>query len=330
MNLAEATSLSNRDLLKYYAGLGFRVFPVEDGKKKPAIVGWKERATSNISDLLTDNSLFGGKFKDNEPGTLTGYEFIAADSDDGELEGMPVTPTYKTQSRGFHYLVKVPSGLVIPNITGLIPNVDIKGRGGLVVLPSQANKREWVYPPDEVEIADCPAWIIEKIQEHIESKASSSPSGSGNAYSCSYEPIPEKYRNDTLFDHALFLAYRAFTQEDIEAELTSINDNYCDPPLPQGEVNIIAESASSYIKGEKNKKKCELIRSLRSAVLSSTWKGIRAKNIRSIWAQRSKTDQFIAQRLTTLGPESGSFVGRNPHTTGGKDVEDGPSACRPP
>ncbi|CAN5637284.1 hypothetical protein BH24ACT21_BH24ACT21_06280 [soil metagenome] len=51
---------------------------------------------------------------------------------------------------------------------------------------------------------------------------------------------------------------------------------------------------------------------------------------RLLWRQRSKTDQFIAQRLTTLGPESVSFVGRNPHTTGGKDVEDGPSACCPP
>lgn len=282
MSLAEVTSLSNRDLLEYYAGFGFRVFPVEDGKKKPAIVGWKERATSNISNLLTDKSLFGGKFKDNEIATLTGYEFIVVDSDDGELEDMPTTPTYKTQSRGFHYLVKVPSGLAVPNIIGLIPDVDIKGMGGLAVLPSQANKREWIYPPDEVEIADCPKWLMEKIQDHIESKASYSPSGSSTTYSFSYEPILEASRNDTLFDHALFLAYRAFTQEDIEAELTSINDNYCDPPLPQGEVNTIAESASSYIKGQKNKKKTELIRSLRSAIISSTRKGIRAKNIRSI------------------------------------------------
>jgi hypothetical protein len=56
-----------------------------------------------------------------------------------------------------------------------------------------------------------------------------------------------------------------------------------------------------------------------------------SRSLRNLkWTQRSRTDQFIAQRLTTLGPESGSFVGRNPHTTGGKDVEDGPSACCPP
>ncbi len=82
-----------------------------------------------------------------------------------------------------------------------------------------------------------------------------------------------------LFERALFLAYRCFSLEEIIDELASLNENYCDPPLPHHEIVTISESAYSYV-GED--KRAELIRSFRSAVVPSKWSGARAKNIRSI------------------------------------------------
>jgi hypothetical protein len=58
---------------------------------------------------------------------------------------MSTTPYYNSQSRLFQYLVKVPENLVVRNIPKKklrIP-VDIKGLGGLAILPSEFNNREW-------------------------------------------------------------------------------------------------------------------------------------------------------------------------------------------
>ncbi len=185
MNLAEKTKHSNRDHLKRYSAHGFRLFPLKEDKT-PQITGWQKKATSDLFELLTDKELFGSKFEDNQIGALTGYEFFVVDGDDDEVEGMPLTPTARSETRGYHYYFRVPPGFIVPNITGLMPNVDIKGLGGLVVLPSENNDREWVHPLGEVEMADAPKWLLEKIRDHIESKTSYSSSGASGTYAFSY------------------------------------------------------------------------------------------------------------------------------------------------
>jgi hypothetical protein len=147
---------------------------------------------------------------------------------------MSTTPYYNSQSRGFQYLVKVPENLVVRNILKEklgIP-VDIKGLGGLAILPSEFNNREWVLRPDEVEIADGPEWLLEKIQNHMNSKQNPRVGyDGGNSYSYFTDPIPEGERNDSLFEgRALYLVYRCFSSNEILWDLRYLNENACEIP----------------------------------------------------------------------------------------------------
>ncbi len=273
---------TNENYLRLYCERGFKVFPASPGMKKPAIEGWQGTASSNLDLLLESYSLFGGKFRDNEIATLTGISFIVVDDDGEGLESlMPPTPHYNSQQKGrSHYLVKVPEGLVVRNIPKekLGIEVDIKGLGGLVILPSGSNNREWVISPDQTEIADCPEWLLERIQAYMESRGKPKAEYNGTkTYSYFTDPITESERNTTLFDRSVSLFRRSFSIEDVGAEVVSLNDN-CTPPLPPEEIRYIIESAASYVDVEK----VEKIRAVRDEVLRMTWRGHRGRYIRSI------------------------------------------------
>jgi hypothetical protein len=186
VGIGRATSETGKtvipNLLAYYAELGFRVFPnhykkvascsckqgqlCEKAGKHPAIKGYQHLASSTFEDITTSRDLFGGRFRNYDIGALTGFEWFVLDSDDGEVEGVPETWKSKSASRGFHYFFRVPQGTTIRNIHKVIPGADIKGRGGLVVLPSEVNNREWVNAPHETGLADSPEWLLEAIQNH--------------------------------------------------------------------------------------------------------------------------------------------------------------------
>lgn len=235
------------NLLDYYSKLGFRVFPThyktqtgcsckkaelcEKAGKHPAIEGYQHLASSQLNRLTTDRSLFGGKFRNHDIGALTGYEWFVVDSDRGELEDLPKTWKSKSPNRGFHSFFKVPSGTRIGNIGELIPDVDIKGWGGFVVLPSEANNREWINHPHETDLADAPAWILEAIQSHEQKKQERRKvhSETSGGFDFSSEVIEEGARNDVLFRHACYL--RSLSLEDeILPQLTVINEKRCNPP----------------------------------------------------------------------------------------------------
>ncbi len=273
---------SNREYLKLYSEMGFDVFPATPGKKKPEIKGWQKRATSDFDLLMASENLFGGKFRKSEIAVCTGISFIVVDDDGEGLEGlMPPTPHYNSHEEGrFHYLVKIPEGLVVGNIPKkkLGIEVDIKGLGGLAILPSGVNNREWVLRPDEVDIADCPEWLLEKIIDRSNTRTTTKINHKTNNHSYSPSIIPKYSRNSTLFERALYLSYRSFSPEEVLSDLISLNDNYCSPPLPHDEVQSIVDSAFSYVDGENSEK----IRAMREKVTSSMWRGTREKNIRSI------------------------------------------------
>ncbi len=276
-SLATSPPQSNKEYLKLYSEMSFDVFPATPGKKKPEIKGWQKKATSDFDRLVEDYSLFGGKFSKSEIGVCTGRTFIIADSDKGQLRGMPLTPTFNTR-RGFQYLLKLPEGVEVGNFIGIIEGVDIKGVGGLAILPSESNNREWIHRPDEVEIADCPRWLLEKIFERMTTRTTTKVNHETKNRSYSPSIISEYSRNTTLFDRALYLSYRSFSFGEVLSDLISLNDNYCSPPLPHDEVQSIVDSAFSYV----DKEKAERIRAMREKVTSSMWRGTREKNIRSI------------------------------------------------
>ncbi len=282
--------------LGYYSNLGFRVFPTnyktdtscsckkaehcEKPGKHPAIEGYQHLASSQFKKLTTDKSLFGGKFRNHDIGALAGYEWFVVDSDRGELEGLPKTWKSKSPNRGFHSFFKVPSGTQIKNIGELIPDVDIKGWGGFVVLPSEANNREWINPPHETDLADAPTWILEAIRNHEQKKQEREKVSSENSggFDFSSEIIEEGARNDTLFGYACYL--RSLSMEDeILPQLTIMNEKRCNPPLGVVELKDIVRSACKY---SLNDDLADILGLFREALCSIYWKDKAGKSNRSI------------------------------------------------
>jgi len=99
-------------------------------------------------------------------GAFSGLLVLDVDGDAGEraLAGrhMPITPMAWTP-RGRHIFLRHPGGRV-PSRTNVLPGVDIRADGGLVVVPP-AEGREWVdyLSPDDVPLADPPAWLLELL-----------------------------------------------------------------------------------------------------------------------------------------------------------------------
>lgn len=206
--------------LAYYADLGFKVFPVhyrttigcsckkeercEKPGKHPAIKGYQQLASSSFERLTESRDLFGGRFQNHDIGALAGIEWFVLDSDDGEVEGLPRTWKARSASRGFHYFFKVPPGTVVGNIKQIVSGADIKGSGGMVVLPSDDNGREWVHAPHETVLADCPDWLLgamrdhERVRDEIHSEVFA-------RFDLASETIEEGARNDTLFKYACYL-----------------------------------------------------------------------------------------------------------------------------
>ncbi len=284
------------NLLDYYSKWDFRVFPTnyktdsgcsckkgelcEKAGKHPAVTGYQHLASTQFKRLTTDKSLFGGKFRNYDIGALAGYEWFVVDSDRGELEGMPKTWKSKSANRGYHYFFKTPSGTQIKNIRELIPNVDIKGMGGLVVLPSEVNNREWINPPHETDLADAPAWILEAIREHEQNiqKREEVYSEAFGGLAFSDGILEEGARNDTLFRYGCYL--RSLSMEDeILPQITIMNEKRCNPPLGVHELKDIARSARRY---SLNDDLADILTLFREALLSIHWKGKAGKSNRSI------------------------------------------------
>ena len=85
-----------------------------------------------------------------------------------ENGGLPETALVRTGSGGQHYYFRVPPGRSIGNAVGLRPGLDIRGDGGLVVVPPSVHpytnrEYEWLRHPKHG-IAQAPAWLLEELQ----------------------------------------------------------------------------------------------------------------------------------------------------------------------
>ena len=78
------------------------------------------------------------------------------------LGTIPSTPTVKT-SRGHHYYFKRPEFRIV-NKSALLPGIDIRGDGGMIVAPpsihESGHQYEWVISLNDVPLADMPEWLL--------------------------------------------------------------------------------------------------------------------------------------------------------------------------
>ena len=146
--------------------LGFAVFPVEQGGKKPMISGWPKRATK---DWIFARRYFGNHLNLNYgivTGGASGIFVLDVDGDEGKINlailetfhgKLPRTLKVETP-HGEHYYFR-PGNAVVPNSVGKITaHSDVRGEGGYVVGPGSST-REGAYAfapgcgPEDVPIA---------------------------------------------------------------------------------------------------------------------------------------------------------------------------------
>jgi hypothetical protein len=178
--------------------LGFRVFPLAPNSKRPAIEGWKGRATSDLDQIR--EWWAGGEFTGYPVGIATGpgsglwvldldrkngVDGFAslrdlAERNGSTLEDFTGTMTIATPSGGAHLYFRWDETVLrqkgVHNSSGLLgPGIDVRGIGGLVKAPGCGGYQ--VVPRDGIRrtmILPAPDWLV-KLTRKPEREAREEP-----------------------------------------------------------------------------------------------------------------------------------------------------------
>lgn len=230
---------------------GFEVFPLVPKDKKP-LVKWKEEKTRDINKIES----FWNKTPSANIGIATGNGLLVIDVDVKHVDGkasfaewqldngyLPSTYTVKTGSDGqhFYYYIDRKYG----QKTNIIPGVDIRCDGGLVVAPGSIYKDGNVYEViNDIEIAEADETVYEFLGISDQPKTSKLEVRNEET-----QAITEGSRNDLLFKYACGLQAKGITDGELEVLVLKMNDEQCDPPLPKKEVLSTIHQAIKYEKG---------------------------------------------------------------------------------
>lgn len=134
----------------------------------------------------------------------------------------------------------------------LVPDVDIRGDGGYVILPGSSLRDGRGYawegssdPEEGAVLATAPGWLLALVV--TDEKAASSAPVAGRAPAAGL--IGAGQRNDHLFRMGRSLRGKGLSEAVILAALLEENATRCDPPLPEAEVRASAASAASKAAG---------------------------------------------------------------------------------
>ena len=162
--------MTSRDWALLYGGLGWRVFPVVPGGKRPRYRGWQRDATTNPELIRRNWRAEPGP----NVGIICGEKFDAFDVEADHLAALrqwadarghrlPPTPLARTGRGGIHVLV-APTGigrgrdLVLDGVhVG-----ELKSTGGfIVVCPSVTLAAyRWLRSPEAHPLAPAPRWLL--------------------------------------------------------------------------------------------------------------------------------------------------------------------------
>lgn len=244
--------------IKYATEYGWAVFPVSSTTKKPltphgckdakktvgAIKAWWRKwpdaavgvATGSASNLIViDEDI------DEDKG-LDGY----ASMQDWEREhgALPETVRAITGRGGAHSYYRY-EGNDWGNRTGILEGVDVRGEGGYVVAPPSLHPNgtayEWEYPPEEYEVAP--------VDEQVKAFLSTGKTERSERFHLPSR-IEAGQRNATLYKLACSLQAQGLPDDGIKEAVRQANQNNCDEPLDDEEIESIVRSALTKKKGE--------------------------------------------------------------------------------
>lgn len=157
------------------ARLGWSVFRVRPGGKRPLALGWQEEASANPAEVAKQWRLTPRA----NLGVVTGHTFWALDVDGAEGRAalavlemrhgpLPPTPTSLTGGGGEHrFFASPPSRTIRNSCRRLGPGLDTRGMGGFVVTSPSVHPSGRIYAwrsghePWSMPLASAPAWLVD-------------------------------------------------------------------------------------------------------------------------------------------------------------------------
>ena len=297
-----------------YVELGLQLLPVEG--KTPYWMRWPMRATSDIdkiADFLNDERCTGMAVA---TGPRSGIWVIDEDMDDPheratEALDLPDCPTVSTPSGGRHYYFEWDVAHPVGTATRVLAGVDVRGAGGLAVLPptiGSDGQYTWELDLESNPLEKAPETLAVQFEEltrprgrrrgQVQQANCESVYGGVRAQFCLPDVICEGERNDVLFRFACSLWSKRQHPDEIMELVLDANRELCRPPLDEAEAKQLVRSAlNRYSRGTGSRTSVVPLRgrqrhgrALRSATNRARHAEQRAR-LEDEWAEQSRQKQ---------------------------------------
>lgn len=248
--------------IRDYRARGWSVVPIAPSEKKP-LVPWKE-----YQDRKPDDAEVAGwleKWPKANLAVVTGAAsgLVVLDIDPkhgGEAQlaalerlygALPKTVEAATGGGGRHIYFRHP-GTTIHNKTGIRDGIDLRGDGGIVIVPPSIHPSGKPYrwkrgcSPDEAPLAEMPTWLRQVVRGD-QTGAGHPP---GYWRDLVRTGVGEGARNNTIASFAGHLFHHGIDPEVATELLLCWNEQRCRPPLPAAEVARTVESIARLNAGE--------------------------------------------------------------------------------
>jgi hypothetical protein len=244
-----------------YAGRGWSVVPVAPRGKRP-LVAWREFQTRRAGpDEIAE---WFARWPDANiaivTGAISGIVVLDIDPAHGGAEAiarfaaehgpLPATVECLTGGGGRHLYFAHP-GRPILNKAGLVPGVDLRGDGGLVVAPPSLHpsgrRYAWMpgHAPEECGLAALGPSLLHLV--------AATPAATGHPTQFWIDllrrGVDEGQRNNTMASLAGHLLWREVDPDVVLELLLCWNRVRCHPPLPDGEVAAVVHSITRLHRG---------------------------------------------------------------------------------
>lgn len=226
--------------------LGYSVVPSGGGDKgKSPLVSWREyqMRCPTEQELNQWQEQLRPQLWGIVTGQVSGVVTFDADTREARevLESAGLQAHIISPRKGGHFHVKHP-GYPVKTMVGLLPGLDVRGDGGFVNIIGKRPDGEYqivrLPTPDNLYPWDC---LPVQIRDALNSARPATRGTTGESV-----PIPEGQRNACLTSLAGSMRLRGMTRAALLAALREENEARCIPPLPDEEVQRIAESVAGY------------------------------------------------------------------------------------
>lgn len=231
----------------YYAeNLHWRIFPCAPNRKTPAIKNWRNAATTDTEQIK--------RWWSENPASNIGCptdarEHFALDSDVDAAKGkngletvrqfeanndpFPKTTTCRTPRGGEHRHFCGGEGFA-RTCTDIHPGVDVRADGGYVLLPPSivgGKRYEWIYPPVIYGLAQA----NDAVRAFLTPRKQETAVAPRQIFNAPAE-IGEGARVDTLIRAIGSMRAKEYPENGIRAMVSVINEERCNPPLTDAEL----------------------------------------------------------------------------------------------